>query len=574
MRSLGVQAPPPAPPLPPGLTPAAAGAPVQLMQSGVGLAEGAERVSSQQQLGARKAGGSCAGPALAPGTAWHSPLPPASPGPGAAASARASWGQGGCLWGPRCQPLTRGPATPRSPAPHRTPHPPSPPRARHTCGRPCTVPTARGAGQGPLGPRGQAGLGAPVAPSCEAKVGLGARRQGCWGRPPPLGGLTPTQETPRLRPLLPPEARRPEPWHSLPAAASGGKLCLEQDPEGGCAQPAGGGGGSCDQAQGRRVHRSLNLGTKDAPSPRLGPLRPRPLSGDAPGRPLRGWESKGGVSRGGGRLGPGRAPPPLPPGSHAAPLPPPLPSAVFPGHHPTSRPPDLGDASPPSPRGWAHLEGGPALGSSRGACGPGPSSAPCGAGPAARAPERCLRAALSRAPHLTSCCASISCISLSHSAVAITASPTGCSPRGVQTLPGWGVRRASAAPSLPPGVSTHHELGRRGSRAGAASRPPEPGASSGLSSRASQGLFTDHDPFSPTHLRVLGNMGGPQAATQLGAAGGAPSRQQRTPASGQGPAGSRRALPPAPTGLRRDPSPPRSHKPAEPPMKDTTTQSL
>lgn len=228
----------------------------------------------------------------------------------------------------------------------------------------------------------------------------------------------------------------------------------------------------------------------------------------------------------------------------------------------------------PSCEAKVGLEGGPALGSSRGACGPGPSSAPCGAGPAARAPERCLRAALSRAPHLTSCCASISCISLSHSAVAITASPTGCSPRGVQTLPGWGVRRASAAPSLPPGVSTHHELGRRGSRAGAASRPPEPGASSGLSSRASQGLFTDHDPFSPTHLRVLGNMGGPQAATQLGAAGGAPSRQQRTPASGQGPAGSRRALPPAPTGLRRDPSPPRSHKPAEPPMKDTTTQSL
>lgn len=82
------------PPSRPPLTPAAARAPVQLVQSGVRLAEGAEVGPPQQGLGARKAGRSPAGPALVPGTAWHSPLPLPSQCPAAspAASAPSSWG--------------------------------------------------------------------------------------------------------------------------------------------------------------------------------------------------------------------------------------------------------------------------------------------------------------------------------------------------------------------------------------------------------------------------------------------------------------------------------------------------
>lgn len=137
--------------------PAAARAPVQLVQSGVRLAEGAEVGPPQQGLGARKAGRSPAGPALVPGTAWHSPLPLPSHCPAAspAASAPSSWG------------LER-------------------PQA---CGRLCTATTARGAGRSTLEPRGQEEPRTLAAPSCEAKtLGAEERGTGCWPRgPTPLG---------------------------------------------------------------------------------------------------------------------------------------------------------------------------------------------------------------------------------------------------------------------------------------------------------------------------------------------------------------------------------------------------
>lgn len=111
--------------------------------------------------------------------------------------------------GAKVQPLGQGPvgsllhgAKPAwSPAPHQ-----SQARDGHTCDRLCTVSTARGTGQGTLGPRRQEGLRAPVAPSFKAtgKPGgkktwlLGAERLGTYlaasllhlkllGSPLPLG---------------------------------------------------------------------------------------------------------------------------------------------------------------------------------------------------------------------------------------------------------------------------------------------------------------------------------------------------------------------------------------------------
>ena len=70
-----------------------------------------------------------------------------------------------------------------SPAPFGCRAEPGPTRARdgHTCGRLCMTSTARGAGRGALGPRGQEGPRVPVASSCEAVDGPGGRRQGAGG---------------------------------------------------------------------------------------------------------------------------------------------------------------------------------------------------------------------------------------------------------------------------------------------------------------------------------------------------------------------------------------------------------
>lgn len=180
-----------------------------------------------------------------------------------------------------------------------------------------------------------------------------------------------------------------------------------------------------------------------------------------------------------------------------------------------TRPPDLGDASPPSPRGWAHLEGGPALSCSQGPADPAPPQPRVGQAPRLGPPRGACVQPSAELP------TSLPAVHLSPASPAATQPspsqphPLAAARAGCRTLPGGGVRRASAAQSLPPGVSTHHELGWSGSRPGAASRPLEPGASSSLSSRASHGLFTGHDPFSPTHLRVRATWVAPEARPSL-----------------------------------------------------------
>lgn len=91
-------------------------------------------------------------------------------GDGGGAGASAS-GQGGSAWSSTPSGHSAEPGSTRTNGARDAP----------TCGRPCTAPTARGAGRSTPGPRVQEGLRAPVAPCCVALDQPEGRRQGCWG---------------------------------------------------------------------------------------------------------------------------------------------------------------------------------------------------------------------------------------------------------------------------------------------------------------------------------------------------------------------------------------------------------